>query len=117
MNEARKHTRHDILISAEAEFAGRTVPVNIIEISLEGLRLQSQNFFPPNSILPVTLVIGRRITFNGWVIWVLDKYLPDGHFYHSGLEIDSITNGAQGTVGMNERDALVKEIVNIAGRK
>ena len=62
-------------------------------------------------------MLGRRITFNGWVIWVLDKHLPNGHFYHAGLEIDSITDGARGIAGMNKRDALFKEIVNIAGRK
>jgi hypothetical protein len=116
MDEARKHTRHDVLIAAEAEVAGKMIPVTIIEISLEGLRLQSKKFFAPNSILPVVIVIGRKVIFNGWVIWVLDSLLPDGNFYHSGIEIDSIVDAASGMVSIHERAALIEEIIDIARR-
>ena len=117
MADARKHPRHETLIPAEADIFGRSVPVNVIEISLEGLRLRSKEFMPPDTLVAVTIMVGRNITFSGWVIWVLDKFMPDGQVYHTGIKINSITDAANRTIGITEREALIQELVSLGQKK
>jgi hypothetical protein len=116
MEELRKHPRYEVLLPAEADIAENSVPVpvNVIEISMEGLRLQSKHVFTPDALVSVTIMIGRSIVFNGWVIWVLDKYLSGGHVYHTGIKIESITDAAAGILGIQQREDLVQEILGLA---
>jgi hypothetical protein len=111
MKELRKHTRHNVLIPAEADTAENAVPVNVVEISVDGLRIQSKKIFSPDALMSIGIKMGRNIIFSGWVIWVLDKYLPEGHVYHTGIQIESITDADIGILGMNQREALVQEIL------
>jgi hypothetical protein len=111
MDELRKHTRHEVLIPAEADTAENAVPVDVVEISIEGLRLQSKNFFSPDALISVSIMMGRNIIFNGWAVWVLDKYLPAGHVYHTGIQIESITDAAVEIIGIKQRKDLIQEIL------
>jgi len=114
MEELREHTRHEVLIPAEADTAENPVPVDVVEISIEGLRLQSKKFFSPDALVSVSIMMGRNIIFNGWAIWVLDKYLPEGHVYHTGIQIESITDAAVGILGIKGREGLIQEILGSA---
>jgi hypothetical protein len=114
MEELRKHARHEVLFPAEVDIAETVFPVDVIEISIEGLRLQSKHFFTPDALVSVTIMMGRSIVFNGWVVWVLDKYLSGGHVYHTGIKIESITDAAAGILGIQQRKDLVQEIFGLA---
>jgi hypothetical protein len=111
MEELRKHTRQQVLIPAQADTAEESVPVDIIEISIEGLRLQSKKIFSPDALVSVSIMFSRSIIFNGWVIWVLEKYLPEGHVYHTGIQIESITDDAAGILGIKGQEDLIQEIL------
>jgi hypothetical protein len=113
MKELRKHPRYEVFIPAEVDIAETAVPVNVIEISLEGLRLQSKKIFSPDALVSVTIMMGRSIIFNGWVVWVLDKYLPAGHAYHTGIQIESVTDAALGILGIKQRKDLLQEIFGL----
>ena len=113
MEDLRKHTRHKILVPAEADTSENTAPVSVVEISVEGMRLQSQKFFSPGTLMSVSIKLGRSIVFSGWVIWALDKYLPEGHVYHTGIQTESVTDSDIGILGINQREALVQEIIKL----
>lgn len=114
MEELRTHPRHKVLIPAEAATAENSSPVDVVEISIEGLRLQSKKNFSPETIMSVTIIVGRFINFNGWVVWVLDKYLTEGHVYHTGIRIESITDDTVGMIGIEQREDLIQEIIRSA---
>jgi hypothetical protein len=110
MEELRKHARYKVLIPAEADTAEFSVPVNVVEISISGLRIQSKNFFYPDALMSIGIKMGRSITFSGWVVWALDKYLSEGHVYQTGIKIESITDAAVEVLGFIQRKALIQEI-------
>jgi len=105
------------MIPAEADTAENPVPVDVVEISIEGLRLQSKNFFYPDALVSVRIKMGRNITFNGWTVWVLDKYLPEGHVYHTGIQIESITDAGVGVIGTKRIEGLIDEILGSAASR
>jgi hypothetical protein len=69
-----------------------------------------QKFFSPGTLVSIGIKLGRNIIFSGWVIWALDKYVSEGHVYHTGVQIESVTDADFGILGMNQREALVKEL-------
>lgn len=110
MQEQRKHQRYTLLLPAEVYTDDTSFAVEVIEISPEGLRLQSQQLLTPDNLVSVTVIFGRRIIFSGWVVWVLDKYLAQGHVYQSGIRIESITDDNAGIIGDDQRGRLIEEI-------
>ena len=113
MKELRKHTRYNVLIPAEADTSEHSAPVDVVEISVDGLRIHSRSFFSPDALVSIGIKMGRNVIFSGWVIWVLDKYLPEGHAYHTGIQIESVTDSRIGILGVSQREVLIQEILEI----
>ena len=113
MVDSRKHPRFETQMPAEADVFGKAVPVTIIEISIEGLRLRTKEYMPPDTLLAVTITKGRNITFSGWVIWALDKFMPDGQIYETGIQINAITDAASELNTLSDRHELIQEILRM----
>lgn len=113
MIEQRRYERHKLFIPAEAHTDDSAFAVDVIEMSAEGLRLQSIQLLSPDTLVSVTVQSGRCIVFSGWVVWVLDKYVGDGRVYHTGVRIEAITDDEAGIIGDDQRCQLVREIAGL----
>lgn len=112
MVELRKHPRYETQIPAQADVFGKPVPVSITEISFAGLRFRTTKFIPPDTLVAVSITKGRHITFNGWVVWVMDHFMPDGQVYDTGIQINAVIDAANRLIETDEREALIQEVAH-----
>jgi hypothetical protein len=109
--ENRKYPRHKIFLPAHLEMFDGSFPVNVVEISLEGLRINSTSAIEPETHVAIRIDVGREIVFHGQVVWVTDKHTPEGQLYTIGIWTDALLDRGAEIIDVAEREIVLEEIL------
>jgi hypothetical protein len=109
--EKRKFPRHRIYALAQLEMFDGSLPVSVMELSVEGVRLHSNISVSPETHVAIRVNVGREIVFHGQVVWVLNEQTASGHIYKMGIQTDVILDRGDEIFGITEREILIQEIV------
>ena len=114
--DKRKFPRHSVYTPAQLEMFDGSLPVSVVELSVEGLRLQSTRAIAPETHIAIRINVGREIVFHGQVVWVADTITTDGQIYQMGIQTDAILDRGDELIDIEEREILVHDLVIILKR-
>jgi hypothetical protein len=117
IDEKRKFPRFKISTPALLEMFDGSLPVSVIEMSVDGLRIQSASSIAPETHIAIRINVGREIVFHGQVVWVMDMISTDGHIYTMGIQTDAILDRGDEIIDFGEREILVQDLVIIMKRE
>ncbi len=109
--ENRKHSRHKIFLPAHLEMFDGSFPVNVVEMSVEGLRLNCATAIEPETHVAIRINVGREIVFHGQVVWVADRHTPEGQLYIIGIWTDAVLDQGEEIIALSEREIILDEIL------
>ena len=111
IEEKRKFPRHQVRSPAQLEMFDGSLPVSVMELSVEGLRLHSAVSISPETHVAIRINVGREIVFHGQVVWATNELTADGHIYQMGIQTDVILDRGDEIFGITEREILIQEIL------
>ena len=108
--EKRTNINAEIVITApETTLAGKA-----LEISVEGMRIQSNKAVTPGAKVAVTLKMAEEFILHGVVLWAL-SLLSDGlPAYQMGIGTESIAAKDMLAVGYAQKSEIVRKIVRVS---
>ncbi len=109
--ENRKYPRHKIFLPAHLEMFDGSFPVNVVEMSVEGLRINSSSAIEPETHVAIRINVGREIVFHGQVVWVTDRHTPEGQLYRIGIHTDAVLDRGAEIVDLGDREIMLDEIL------
>ena len=115
--EKRKFPRHRIYTPAQLEMFDSSLPVSVMELSVEGVRLHSASSVSPETHVAIRINVGREIVFHGQVVWVMNVLTAKGHIYKMGIQTDVILDKGDEIFGITEKEILIQEIVILTKRE
>lgn len=115
--ENRKFPRHRIYTPAQLEMFDGSLPVSVMEVSVEGVRIHSTSSVSPETHVAIRVNVGREIVFHGQVVWVMNALTAKGHIYKMGIQTDVILDRGDEIFGITEREILIQEIVILTKRE
>jgi hypothetical protein len=83
--ERRTEERYKIDASAEVKYGATTINVKAVEISENGLRIQSSDFIEPGTKTEVLLLMKEPKRVSGEVTWAVAELGPAGVTYKIGI--------------------------------
>ena len=83
--ERREEERYKIDASAEIKYGATTINVKAVEISENGLRIQSSDFIEPETKIEVLLLMKEPKMVSGEVKWAVAEFGPAGVTYKIGI--------------------------------
>jgi len=117
IEEKRKFPRHRVYTQAQLEMFDGSLPVSVMELSVEGVRLHSASSVSPETHVAIRVNVGREIVFHGQVVWVINVLTAKGHLYKMGIQTDVILDRGDEIFGITEREILIQEIVVLTKRE
>jgi len=93
--ERRKYARSKTKIAATVYEKGKKIPATIIDISLGGLGLLSQEVISPGSKIKIVLSHTDKYAIGGTVLWAMLIYIEgtEGKFqYRTGVRANEVLN-------------------------
>lgn len=115
--EKRKFPRHRIYTPAQLEMFDGSLPVSVMELSVEGVRIHSSSSVSPETHVAIRINVGREIVFHGQIIWVMNILAANDHVYKMGIQTDVILDKGDEIFGITEREILIQEIVVLTKRE
>jgi hypothetical protein len=115
-DEKRRFTRHRIKSPAMLEMFDGLLPVFVLEISVDGLRIQTASSIAPETHIAIRINVGREIVFHGQVVWVTDTLTANGHAYNMGIQTDAILDRSEELIAFEDREVLIQDLVIIMKR-
>ncbi len=109
--ENRKYPRHKIFFPAHLEMFDGSFPVNVVEMSVEGLRITSASAIEPETHVAIRINVGREVVFHGQVVWVTDRHTPDGQLYTIGIWTDAVLDQGAEIIDLSDREIMLDEIL------
>ena len=109
--ENRKWPRHKIFLPAHLEMFDGSFPVNVLEMSVEGLRINSTNAIEPETHVAIRINVGREIVFHGQVVWVTDHHTPHGQLYTIGIYTDALLDQGAEIIDLGDREVILDELL------
>ena len=109
--ENRKYPRHKIFIPAHMEMFDGSFPVNVVEMSVEGLRINSACAIEPETHVAIRINVGRELVFHGQVVWVTDRHTPEGQLYTIGIWTDAVLDRGAEIIDLGDREIMLEEIL------
>jgi len=86
-------------------------PVNMVEVSVEGLRIDSASAIEPETHVAIRINVGREVVFHGQVVWVADRHTPDGQLYTIGVWTDVVLDRGEEKIDLGDREIMLDEIL------
>ncbi len=117
VKEKRKFPRHRVYTQAQLEMFDRSLPVSVMELSVEGVRLHATRSVSPETHVAIRVNVGREIVFHGQVVWAMNALTANGHIYKMGIQTDVILDKGDEIFGVTEREILIQEIVILTKRE
>jgi hypothetical protein len=109
--ENRKYPRHKIFLPAHLEMFDGSFPVNVVEMSVEGLRINSATAIEPETHVAIRINVGREIVLHGQVVWVTDRHTPEGQLYTIGIWTDAVLDHGEEIIDLGDREIMLDEIL------
>ena len=111
IKDKRKFPRYRIYTPAQLEMFDRSLPVSVMELSVEGVRIHSTISVSPETHVAIRVNVGREIVFHGQIVWVMNVLTAEGPLYKMGIQTDVILDKSDEIFGITEREILIQEIV------
>mgnify|MGYP001811720227 FL=1 len=115
--EKRKFPRHRVYTPAKLEMFDGSLPVSVMELSVEGVRIHATSSISPETHVAIRIDVGREIVFHGQVVWVMNALTAKGHIYKMGIQTDVILDKGDEIFGITEKEILIQEIVILTKRE
>ena len=93
-----------------------SMPVTVLEMSVDGLRIQTTSSIAPETHIAIRINVGRDIVFHGQVVWITDTLLASGYVYNMGIQTDAILDRSEELIDVEDREILVQDLVIIMKR-
>jgi hypothetical protein len=117
MDEKRRFPRHRVKSPAMLEMFDRSLPVFVLEMSVDGFRIQAASSIAPETHIAVRINVGREIVFHGQVMWVTDMLTAaKGPAYNMGIQTDAILDRSEELIDFGDREVLIQDLVIIMKR-
>ena len=116
MEDKRRFPRHRVSSPAMLEMFDGSVPVDVNEMSVDGLRIQTASSIPPETHIAIRINVGREIVFHGQVVWVTDTLTASGPVYNMGIQTDAILDRSEELIDFEDREVLIQDLVVIMKR-
>ena len=116
MEDKRRFPRHRISSPAMLEMFDGSMPVTVLEMSVDGLRIQTTSSIVPETHIAIRINVGREIVFHGQVVWITDTLTASGHAYNMGIQTDAILDRSEELIDFEDREVLVQDLVIIMKR-
>jgi hypothetical protein len=114
--EKRRFTRYRVFTPAMMEMFDGLSPVSVVEMSVDGLRIQSASSVTPETHVAVRINVGRDIVFHCQIVWVTSILIGKEHMYQMGLQTDAVLDRGEEIIDLAEREILVQDLVIILER-
>ena len=88
------------------------ISVNTIEISVEGIRVETYSQITPGTIVTVSFDLIQDLLFYGKVMWEIAFHKNDILIYDIGIKIHRIMLSGIKVKGFNNKNELIKDILN-----
>ena len=108
--DRRKMPRYQISLKAELHTSSFYISGRIIDISIEGIRIETYIPLEPETDVAVYFNIGKEIIFKGIVIWVITHKDKRKGLYEIGIEVEHMAIDDIEVLGFDIREELVQEI-------
>jgi hypothetical protein len=115
--ERRKLPRYQISINAELHTPLFYMTGRIIDISVEGIRVETFIPLEPETDVAVFFNAGKDIIFKGIVIWVITHKDKRKGLYQIGVEVEHMAIDDIEVLGFDIREELVQEILTTIEKK
>jgi hypothetical protein len=117
--DRRKLRRYQISINAELHTPTFYISGRIIDISSEGIRVETFIPLEPETDVAVFFNIGKDIIFKGIVIWAIThkKNRKRKGLYQIGIEVEHMAIADIEVLGFDIREELVQEILTIIEKR
>lgn len=111
-NNRRRLDRHTIGVHATLITPDATVPVYAVDISVNGLRVESSDPVLPGTIVAVSLALKEETLLSGNVLWIIEKTRLGKPYYEIGIETHAIILKDMEAIGFPKKSVLVAEILS-----
>ena len=116
MEDKRRFPRHRVSSPAMLEMFDGSMPVTVLEMSVDGLRIQTTSSIAPETHIAIRINVGREIVFHGQIVWVAHMMTANGPVYNMGIQTDAILDRGEEIIDFEEREILVQDLVIILKR-
>jgi hypothetical protein len=114
--EKRKFPRHKVYTPGILEMFEGSFPISVEDLSIEGLKIQSAIPVAPETYVAIRIKAGRDIVFHCQILWITNMMKGTEHFYHMGLQIDSILDMGNEIIDIGEKEILIQDLMIIIKR-
>jgi len=117
IKERRQVPRYRLHISAKIHTSAFYINGTILDISVEGIRLESFLTIEPGTPVTVQFKIEKEIVFKGLVLWVINLRKRDLDLYQMGIKVDDMAVAGIKVIGFDIKNDLIQEILTALERK
>ena len=117
IEEKRKFSRHKVYTPGILEMFDGTFPISVEDLSAGGLKIQSAVPVAPETYASIRINVGRKIVFHCQILWIANIMKGTEHFYHMGLQIDSILDMGNEIIDIDEKEILIQDLIIINAYK
>jgi len=111
--DKRRFSRHKVNSPAMLEMFNDLMPATVVEMSVDGLRIQASSAIAPETHIAIRINVGREIVFHGQVVWITDTLKASGHVYDMGIQTDAILDRGEELIDFEDREVLVQDLIII----
>ena len=117
VRERRQTPRYQLHIDAEIHTATFYINGTILDISVEGIRLETFIAIEPGADVAVYFKVEKEIVFKGRVLWVIGRRKKGLDLYHIGVKVDDMAVAGIKVIGFDIKNDLIREILTALERK
>ena len=111
-NNRRQFDRHPIDIPATVHLPNGSIAATALELSVDGLRIQSPKGLRPGTHCTISLHLERETMLHGTVIWVLDDGTNVSMMYQMGIKVYAIVVPEIKAIGLPDQAEIIAEILD-----
>jgi len=110
--ERRTYPRYHVKMYTQITTPAFYITVNTIEISVEGIRVESFSSIKPGTEVTVSFDLKKDLMFYGKVMWEMVFQKKDILKFDMGIKIHRITFSGIKVDGFNKKDELINDILD-----
>jgi hypothetical protein len=117
IKDRRQAPRYRLHINAEIHTSTFYINGTILDISVEGIRVETFLTIEPGTLAAVHFKIEKEIVFKGQVLWALGLRKRGHDLYHIGIKVDNMAVAGIKVLGFDIKNDLIQEILTALERK
>jgi hypothetical protein len=109
--ERRQYPRYRVNLYTQIITPKFYISLNTIEISIEGIRIETYSEIPPGTEVTITFDLDKKILFFGKVVWVLSFQQKGVPKYLIGIKVHEILLSGIKVIGFDPKHELIQDIL------